>query len=145
MLTYKNCHMNYKTTIIRFAFILSAILFISFQLQAREVITLQTGWKFQKEILIMPLSPVSTIQNGKMYYPSRLGHFRSCNTRWGRKYRKIAMERRGLVQEKPGYSIYYKGKNVYLVFDGIMSNPEIFVNGKFAGKWDYGYNSFYLI
>lgn len=35
-------------------------------------------------------------------------------------------------------------KTVYLLFDGIMSNPEIFVNGKPAGTWDYGYNSFYL-
>ncbi|MCK7532298.1 MAG: hypothetical protein MZV63_15335 [Marinilabiliales bacterium] len=38
----------------------------------------------------------------------------------------------------------YNGKKVYLVFDGIMSNPGIFINGKIAGKWDYGYNSFYI-
>ena len=25
-----------------------------------------------------------------------------------------------------------------------MSSPQIFVNGKLAGKWDYGYSSFYL-
>jgi beta-galactosidase len=25
-----------------------------------------------------------------------------------------------------------------------MSQPEIFINGRLAGKWDYGYNSFYL-
>lgn len=35
-------------------------------------------------------------------------------------------------------------KRVYLIFDGIMAFPKIFVNGKFAGEWDYGYNSFYL-
>ena len=38
----------------------------------------------------------------------------------------------------------YKDKCVYLVFDGIMSSPEIYINGNLAGKWDYGYNSFYL-
>lgn len=38
----------------------------------------------------------------------------------------------------------YSGKTVYLVFDGIMSNPEIYVNGQLAAKWDYGYNSFYI-
>ena len=51
---------------------------------------------------------------------------------------------------KPGTAEIWKylpawsGKTVYLVFDGIMSHPEVFVNGKPAGKWDYGYNSFYL-
>ncbi len=37
-----------------------------------------------------------------------------------------------------------KGKTIYLVFDGILSSPGVFVNGKPAGRWDYGYNSFYL-
>lgn len=36
------------------------------------------------------------------------------------------------------------GKQVYFLFDGIMAFPEVYVNGKLAGKWDYGYNSFYL-
>lgn len=35
-------------------------------------------------------------------------------------------------------------KNIYLLFDGILSNPEIYINGKRVGKWDYGYNSFYF-
>lgn len=38
----------------------------------------------------------------------------------------------------------FEGKRIYLLFDGIMAFPEIFINGKFVGKWDYGYNSFYL-
>ncbi len=38
----------------------------------------------------------------------------------------------------------YAGKSVYLVFDGVMAFPEVFVNGELAGKWDYGYNSFVL-
>ena len=37
-----------------------------------------------------------------------------------------------------------KGKVIYLLFDGVMASPEVYVNGKPAGKWDYGYNSFYL-
>lgn len=37
-----------------------------------------------------------------------------------------------------------KDKVVYLKFDGIMSAPKIFVNGKLAGKWDYGYSTFYV-
>ncbi|MDX1408859.1 MAG: glycoside hydrolase family 2 TIM barrel-domain containing protein, partial [Saprospiraceae bacterium] len=35
-------------------------------------------------------------------------------------------------------------QRVYLLFDGVMSFPKVYVNGNLAGKWDYGYNSFYL-
>ena len=27
-------------------------------------------------------------------------------------------------------------------FDGVMARPQVYVNGKFAGGWDYGYQSF---
>ncbi len=30
----------------------------------------------------------------------------------------------------------------YLDFDGVMSHPQVYVNGQLAGKWAYGYNSF---
>ncbi len=30
----------------------------------------------------------------------------------------------------------------YLDFDGVMANPQVYVNGKLAGEWAYGYNSF---
>ena len=30
----------------------------------------------------------------------------------------------------------------YLDFDGVMANPQVYVNGKLAGNWAYGYNSF---
>jgi beta-galactosidase len=38
----------------------------------------------------------------------------------------------------------FAGKTLYLLFDGIMAFPEVYVNGKPAGSWDYGYNSFYI-
>lgn len=30
----------------------------------------------------------------------------------------------------------------YLDFDGVMSHPQVYVNGRLAGEWAYGYNSF---
>ncbi|MCB9302857.1 MAG: DUF4982 domain-containing protein [Lewinellaceae bacterium] len=36
------------------------------------------------------------------------------------------------------------GKHIYLIFDGVMAFPKVYINGKLAGQWDYGYNSFYL-
>jgi len=38
----------------------------------------------------------------------------------------------------------WSGKQIYLLFDGIMAFPTVYVNGEVAGRWDYGYNSFYL-
>jgi len=35
-----------------------------------------------------------------------------------------------------------KGKRVYLDFDGVMAMPTVYVNGRKAGGWDYGYVSF---
>ena len=37
-----------------------------------------------------------------------------------------------------------QGKRFYLIFDGVMAFPKVYVNGQLAGTWDYGYNSFYL-
>ena len=31
---------------------------------------------------------------------------------------------------------------VVIDFDGVMARPKVYVNGKFAGGWDYGYQSF---
>ncbi|MGQ9619708.1 MAG: glycoside hydrolase family 2 TIM barrel-domain containing protein [Bacteroidales bacterium] len=38
----------------------------------------------------------------------------------------------------------WAGKQIYLLFDGVMSFPVVYVNGQEAGCWDYGYSSFYL-
>ncbi len=35
-----------------------------------------------------------------------------------------------------------EGDRVYLDFDGVMAFPKVYVNGKLAGEWDYGYTSF---
>lgn len=37
-----------------------------------------------------------------------------------------------------------EGRCVRLVFDGAMSNAEVYVNGHKVGYWPYGYNSFYF-
>jgi beta-galactosidase len=36
----------------------------------------------------------------------------------------------------------YTGRRVYFDFDGVMAFPKVYINGQFAGEWDYGYNSF---
>lgn len=34
------------------------------------------------------------------------------------------------------------GQRVYFDFDGVMAFPKVYVNGRLAGEWDYGYMSF---
>lgn len=36
----------------------------------------------------------------------------------------------------------HEGQRVYFDFDGVMAFPKVYVNGKLAGEWDYGYMSF---
>ncbi|MFZ1290068.1 MAG: glycoside hydrolase family 2 TIM barrel-domain containing protein [Melioribacteraceae bacterium] len=37
-----------------------------------------------------------------------------------------------------------EGKKIFFLFDGVMAFPKIYINGKLAFQWDYGYNSFYF-
>lgn len=37
-----------------------------------------------------------------------------------------------------------KNKKVILLFEGAMSEPKVFLNGKKVGEWNYGYNFFYF-
>ncbi len=39
---------------------------------------------------------------------------------------------------------FRSGQKAILLFDGAMSNTRAYVNGKEAGYWPYGYNSFYF-
>ena len=37
---------------------------------------------------------------------------------------------------------YEEGKSCRLIFDGAMSNADVYINGQHAAYWPYGYNSF---
>lgn len=57
---------------------------------------------------------------------------------------KLPWKGEGWYRKKLSLSDQDKGKRIYLLFDGVMAFPKVYVNGKLAGSWDYGYNSFYL-
>ena len=68
---------------------------------------------------------------------------------------KIASEKTGRTGALPHIGIgwyrnqffvpqYKKGKKVILLFEGAMSEPEIFINGQKVGSWNYGYSYFYF-
>jgi len=39
---------------------------------------------------------------------------------------------------------YKQGKKVILLFEGAMSEPKVYLNGKKVGEWAYGYSYFYF-
>ncbi|WP_407427479.1 DUF4982 domain-containing protein [Arcticibacter sp.] len=39
---------------------------------------------------------------------------------------------------------YTPGQKVLIVFEGAMSEPRVYINGKKVGEWNFGYNYFYF-
>jgi beta-galactosidase len=122
-----------------------AYLILTPKLQAREVITLQAGWKFTN---ISQVDASLLDFNDSQWQNVNLPHDWAISgptiTNGDGNTGKLPWKGEGWYRRSLEIPSTYSGKSVYLVFDGIMSNPEVYVNGKLAGKWDYGYNSFYL-
>jgi len=68
---------------------------------------------------------------------------------------KIASEKTGRTGALPYIGVgwyrktfelpdFQKGKKALLVFDGAMSEPQVFINGEKVGEWKYGYSYFYF-
>lgn len=66
---------------------------------------------------------------------------------------KVPQMRTGRTGALPAYGVGYyrteiqstpgmKGQRIRIEFDGAMSLAQVFLNGKFVGKWAYGYTSF---
>lgn len=133
------------------------------QAQTREVITLKTGWKFNKgshpNAISMNFDHINW-ENVKVPHDWAIyGPFDKEVDK-----QTIAIEQNGekVASEKTGrtgalpyigeawyrntFSLpnFNKNKKVLIVFEGAMSEPEIFLNGKKVGEWKYGYSYFYF-
>ncbi len=125
--------------------LLILILSVSLSVNAREIISLNSDWKFHlgeaenaqtvdfddsgwTDVSI----PHDWAINGPFDHslPANTGKLPWKGIGWYRKH----------FEMKPDQ----KEQQVYLIFDGIMAFPKVYLNGKLAGEWDYGYNSFYL-
>jgi beta-galactosidase len=137
--------MKMKIRILRFAFILALFVILTFGIQARDVTTLQTGWKFSKGNFENASQPNFDDSKWQMVtIPHDWAISGPVMVDGDGNTGKLPWRGEGWYRRNLEIPATYSGKNVYLVFDGIMSGPEVFINGKLAGKWDYGYNSFYL-
>ena len=129
----------------RVLFALFSFLLLTYSLSAREVYTLQSNWRFAKghfetanqvKFDDSQWQPVSIPHDWAITGPFVTGG--DGNTG------KLPWKGEGWYRCKLDIPPTFEGKRIYLLFDGIMSSPEIFINGRPAGSWDYGYNSFYL-
>lgn len=131
--------------------------------QVRTVKELETNWKFQKgdienafgvnfddskwESVIVPhdwaiygpfdkevdKQNVAITQNGEKVASEKTG-------------RTGALPHIGSAWYRNKFVVpnYTKDKKVILLFEGAMSEPQIYLNGKKVGEWAYGYSYFYF-
>jgi len=132
--------------------------------QARTTTILSDGWKFQKglcenahqlnyddtewETVSVPhdwaiygpfdkeidKQSVAIVQNGETQATEKTGRTGALpyiGTAWYRKKFKLARES-------------LTNKKILLLFEGAMSEPKVFLNGKKVGAWNYGYSYFYI-
>ena len=137
--------MKLRTITLQLVILLAVFPFLSSQGQTREIITLQSGWKFSKGNIPNAQQPkfddakwqqVTVPHDWAIEGPTIVDG--AGNTG------KLPWKGEGWYRRALDIPAAYEGKNIILIFDGIMAMPEVYVNGQLAGKWDYGYNSFYL-
>lgn len=137
--------MKLKAITLQLVILLSLFPFLYSQGQTREIITLQTGWKFSKGSI--PHAEQSKFDDSKwqdVTVPHDWAISGPTIVDGDGNTGKLPWKGEGWYRRGLEIPANYTGKNIILIFDGIMAKPEVFVNGQLAGKWDYGYNSFYL-
>ncbi len=131
--------------------------------QTRSVVTLEKGWKFTRED-----NPESKekVYDDSQWQSVRIPHDWAI---YGPFDKSNDIHRMAIVQDGQTSAIEHYGrtgglpftgagwyrinftipefsdsKRVTVKFDGAMSNAHVYVNGKEAGFWPYGYNTFYF-
>ncbi|MES2239519.1 MAG: DUF4982 domain-containing protein [Bacteroidota bacterium] len=135
---------------------------ISFS-QVRTVRELDSNWKFQKGDAESAFQPnfndskwekVTVPHDWAIYGPFDKEVDKQ-NVAIAQNGEKVASEKTGRTGALPHVgSAWYrnkftisaaeKGKKVILLFEGAMSEPQIYLNGKKVGEWAYGYSYFYF-
>ena len=112
-------------------------------LKARNVINFNLDWKFAKgeqSGAEMPNFDDSTWQQVRLPHDWAIsGPFNERENGYAGKlpWRGVGWYRRVFSLDASD-----EGKQVYFDFDGVMAFPKVYINGRLAGKWDYGYTSF---
>lgn len=126
-------------------FVLLSFSFYASEAQTREIYTLKTGWKFLKS---NPENASAINFNDASWETISLPHDWAIGGAFivdgDGNTGKLPWKAEGWYRKSLDIPSSNRNKRVVLIFDGVMAFPEIYINGKLAGKWDYGYNSFYI-
>jgi beta-galactosidase len=113
--------------------------------QSREIFTLQKDWKFMKG---NPKNASEINFDDSKWQEVNVPHDWAISGPFiidgDGNTGKLPWKGEGWYRKQLEIPSTYKNKRIYLIFDGVMAFPEVYINGKLVGKWDYGYNSFYL-
>lgn len=143
------------------------LLFFAFSIsttaQTREEITLKSGWKFIKGAFPQAITPDFDDTNWEtVTIPHDWAIYGPFDNEVDKQVIAIKQNGEHVATEKTGrtgalpyigeawyrtqFSLpnFNKNKKVFIVFEGAMSEPEIFLNGKKIGEWKYGYSYFYF-
>ena len=154
--------MNIKSQLI-YSLLFICLFSLIIEAQNREVLNLQTGWKFSKGDHPNAMSidfddtkwkNVTVPHDWAIYGPFDKDIDKQ-TVAIEQNGEKIATEKTGRTGALPyiGEAWYrtkfslskFNGNNkVLIVFEGAMSEPEVFLNGKKVGEWKYGYSYFYF-
>jgi beta-galactosidase len=156
--------MNIRTRSIVRKITLCCLFVLSFNVvfsQVRKSYTLEDNWKFTKGDITGAQSPAfddgkwetvtvphdwaikgpfdgnNDIQNVQIVQNGEKGKSLKAGRTGGLPFIGV-----GWYRHKLQASLYKKGQRAVLLFDGAMSYPVVYINGKEAGHWAYGYNSF---
>jgi len=107
----------------------------SFEDRSWESVSVPHDWAiygpFDKEI---DKQLVAIVQNGEKQATEKTGRTGALpyiGTAWYRKKFQVSPQD-------------LKHKKILLLFEGAMSEPKVFLNGKKVGEWNYGYSYFYI-
>jgi len=115
------------------------------QKSVRTYHTLQNGWRFQKGAQQASIAPdfddssweeVQVPHDWAIAEPFQLAGDGSTG--------KLPWKGQGWYRRALDVPATSTPRHYYLIFDGVMAFPKVYVNGQLAGEWDYGYNSFYV-
>ena len=128
--------------------LLTALVALTSLAQGRIELTLDEGWQFSRDNMnwqevTVPhdwaiggpfdkkwdLQVVAIKENGENVATEKSG-------------RSGALPWIGMGYYKTTFTVPVSYKHVLLMFDGAMADAHVYVNGKLAGHWAYGYNAF---
>lgn len=128
-----------------FLLILSMSLCVNAQKPGRTYRTLQNDWRFQRGAHAASIAPDfddSSWETVQVPHDWAIGE--PFDIEGDGNTGKLPWKGQGWYRRSLDLPATSTPKQYYLIFDGVMAFPKIYVNGQLAGEWDYGYNSFHV-